>query len=339
VFQKLRSLLPGMALAIIIAGLAMTIAQSPLLKKSLSLSPLILAIVMGGLLGNLIHWPASYKPGLTFALKKILRLGIILLGFKISLSQVQSLGWQGLVLVTLCVSACFAFTVYLGRKLGLSPKLSLLLASGTSICGASAIVATDALIEAEDQDCAYAVATITLMGTLAMFVYPLLQLVGHLSPQNYGLWVGSSIHEVAQVIAAGFAHGESSGQSASLVKMTRVIYLVPLILGLLVWNLRQQKISAFKALKWRELPLPWFVLLFIGIIGLNSLQIMPAAWVKNLLEFDQFLITVSMAALGVETHLDKLKATGLKPLWLGFGASVFISLFSLGLITLLYPMH
>ncbi|MGE3728807.1 MAG: YeiH family protein [Candidatus Sericytochromatia bacterium] len=336
--NTLRSLMPGVGLSALLAGLSIWISRGPELPKGLPLSPLLLAIFMGLLLGNLRSWPALYKPGLTFSLKKILRLGIILLGFKISLSQVQSIGWQGLILLSLTVCSSFFFTIWLGKRLGLSSKLSLLLASGTSICGASAIVATDAVIEAEEQDCAYAVATITLMGTLAMTLYPLAQMALHFSPQVYGVWVGASIHEVAQVIAAGFAHGDQSGQVASLVKMTRVVYLVPVIFGLLAWHIRIQSQNETKKLNWKELPLPWFVLLFVGMIGVNSLQILPAKLVQGLVEIDLFLICMSMSALGLETRLDKLRATGLKPLWLGLGASIFISLTSLGLLAALYPL-
>ncbi|PIQ23990.1 YeiH family putative sulfate export transporter [bacterium (Candidatus Blackallbacteria) CG17_big_fil_post_rev_8_21_14_2_50_48_46] len=332
---SIRRHTPGLGLAILVALLALWLAHWPSLQKLIPLSPLMLAIAIGFVLGNLRPLPATTKPGLTFALKKLLRLGIILLGFKISLGQIQSMGWQGLFLVTLCVAACFGFTLWLGKKMGLNPKLTLLMASGTSICGASAIVATDAMIEAEEQDVAYAVAGITLFGTLAMVSYPLLQMLLHLSLQSYGLWVGSSIHEVAQVVAAGFAHGEQSGKLATLVKMTRVVFLVPVSLGLLAWSFKGRMQTAQASLK--KIPLPWFVLLFVVMIGLNSLQVLPKEWVQGLIEVDQWLLTVSMAALGIETRLDKLRATGLKPLWLGLAASLFISLLSLSLLNLLYP--
>lgn len=330
----LCSLWPGLGLSALLALLALLLSRWPLLQKTLPLSPLMLAIVLGFILGNLRVWPAQFKPGLTFALKKLLRLGIILLGFKISLSQVLGLGWQPLLILLITVPTCFGLTVWLGRILRLSPSLALLLASGTSICGASAIVATDAVIEAEEQDVAYAVAGITLFGTLAMLLYPLLQLILQLSPVHYGLWIGASVHEVAQVVAAGFAHGEQSGQTASLMKMTRVVFLVPVTLGLLFWSLRGRLAAKRQAIK--KVPLPWFVLLFVALIGLNSLQILPAPVVQTLVEVDQFILAVSMAALGFETRLDKLRATGLGPLWLGLASSLLLAGLSLGLLKLLY---
>ncbi|HEY9843827.1 MAG TPA: YeiH family protein [Candidatus Obscuribacterales bacterium] len=329
------SLLPGLGLAGLLAVLAIGLGRWPLLQKLLPLSPLLLAIGLGAVVGNSLKLPPTFKPGLVFALKKVLRLGIILLGFRISLSQVQAVGWQGLLLLCVCVGACFGFTLWCGRRLGIDLKLTLLLASGISICGASAIVATDAVIEAEEHDCAYAVALITLFGTLGMLAYPLLQLLLQLSPAGYGLWTGASLHEVAQVVAAGFAHGEASGQMASLVKLTRVVFLVPVTLGLLLWQLNRRQ--GPDRLDWGKLPIPWFVFGFLGVIGLNSLNWLPATLTAAFTELDLWLLTMSMAALGTETRLDKLKASGLKPLWLGLASSLFISLLSLGLIVLWRP--
>lgn len=335
---RLTPLLPGLGLTGSLAALALLMARWPLLQKAIPLSPLMLAIAFGALASNLgsrSGLPASLKPGLVFCLKKVLRLGIILLGFKISLGQIQAIGWQGLLLLTICVAATFGFTIWCGRKLGLSSKLTLLLASGTSICGASAIVATDAVIEAEEQDCAYAVATITLFGTLGMLLYPVLQWLLQLSPQGYALWTGASLHEVAQVVAAGFAHGESSGKLATLVKMTRVIFLIPVTVGLLIWSLRQQRTDQAR-LDWGKVPVPWFVFGFLLVICLNSLAWLPPALTAALVELDLWLLTLAMAALGIETRLDKLRATGLKPLWLGLATSLFISGLALALIAVLY---
>lgn len=332
--QRYVQLLPGLALAALLSLFAVTLSRWPQLKQLLPVSPLMLAILLGAVLGNSLKLPAACKPGLTFAVKKVLRLAIILLGFKISLIQLQAIGWQGLVLLAVCVTGCFFFTLWCGRRLGLGQNLTLLLAAGTSICGASAIVATDAVIEAEENDCAYAVATITLFGTLGMLLYPVLQFVLKLPLAHYGLWTGASLHEVAQVVAAGFAHGDISGQMASLVKMTRVIFLIPVTLGLLIWRLRAQQ--GHRRLEWAKVPIPWFVFGFLAVIAVNSCNWLPASLVGGFNEIDTWLLTLAMAGLGIETRLDKLKATGLKPLWLGLASSLFISLLSLGLIALLY---
>ena len=166
-----------------------------------------------------------------------------------------------------------------------------------------------------------------------MVAYPLLQSLLQLPPQHYGLWVGASIHEVGQVVAAGFAHGEQTGQLASLVKLTRVVFLVPVTLGLLLWSLGQK--GAGK-LDWGKIPFPWFVLAFSGVILFNSLALLPPTWTGTLIGLDLFLLTLAMAALGLETRLDKLKASGLKPLYLGLASSLFISGLTLGAMALLY---
>lgn len=298
------------------------------------ISPLMLAMLLGAVLGNLWKLPKQSKAGLTFCLKKVLRWGIVLLGFKISLIQMSTVGWQGLIIISLCVFACFTFTVWCGKRLGIPQNLSLLIAAGTSICGASAIIATDSILEADESDTAYAVATITLFGTLAMIAYPLMQWFLAFKPESYGIWVGASIHEVAQVVAAGFAHGELSGQTASMIKMARVIYLIPVTLFLMFWVQKQRHQQG--PLDFKKIPVPWFVFGFLGAILLNSTGLLPTILVKALLEVDLIFLTLAMAALGLETNLNKLKASGLKPLYLGLASSALISFLALGLIQILY---
>jgi len=319
--------LPGLGLAALLALVSLALAPY------VPLSSLMLAMLLGLGLGHSGRLSPRFDAGLVFGMKQMLRLAIVFLGFRISLGQVQAVGWQGLVLLTLVVALSFGFTLWLGQKLELNPKLTLLLASGVSICGASAVVATDAVIEAEEQDCAYAVATITLFGTLAMVIYPLLQLFFPWPLDWYGLWVGASVHEVAQVVAAGFAHGDEAGQLASLVKLTRVIYLIPVMAGLLLWQVyRSRQTQA----DWKKVPIPWFVLGFMLVIGGHSWLELPAPLLTGLHLTGQFLLALAMAALGLSTRLDKLRARGLKPAYLGLGSSLFIGGLSWALITWLY---
>lgn len=315
--------LPGLLLCGLLALAAMLAAPY------LPLNALMLAMLAGILLGNLRPPAARFQPGVVFGMKKVLRLAIVLLGLRISLSEVQQLGWQSLLVIVLAVSLTFGATLWLGKLLRLNAKLTILLASGISICGASAILAADAIVEAEESDAIYAVGTISLLGTAAMLLYPLLQWLLQLSAAAYGLWVGSSVHEVAQVVAAGFAHGEQTGQLATLVKMTRVIALVPVMFLLLLWQRRQQQ---HQQNAYSQVPVPWFVFAFLTLIGLNSTGWLPSWLLDPLRLCGQFTLVLAMAALGLETRLDKLRAAGLKPLYLGLLSSLFICLLSLGLI-------
>lgn len=320
---------PGLLLCLLLAVLALGLAPY------LPLNALMLALLMGILVAasgaTTGRWGEYYRPGIVFSMKKVLRLAIILLGLRIGLNQVQSLGWSSLLIIFGGVVLTFGLTLWLGRCLKLNIQSSILMASGVSICGASAVLAAESVIEAEESETVYTVAVITLLGSTAMLVYPALQWFLALTPAHYGLWVGASVHEVAQVVAAGFAHGEQTGQLATVVKLTRVLALVPVMLLLVLY---QQRLQATQA-GLRQIPIPWFVLGFLGLMLLS--ESLPEELKGPLNGLGQLTLTLSMAALGLETRLDKLRAVGLRPLYLGLGASVFLSLFSLSLIYGLKP--
>lgn len=316
--------LPGLIFCGGIALLAMAVAPF------LPLNALMVALLLGMGYSALRTPPDTWRPGIVFGMKKVLRLAIILLGLRLSVAEVQQLGWSSVTVILLCVLSTFGITLLLGRGLRLSSKGSLLMASGISICGASAILAADAIIEAEESETVYAVATITLLGTVAMLSYPLLQNLLQLSQLHYGLWVGSSIHEVAQVVAAGFAQGEATGELATLSKLTRVLLLVPIMLLLAVYQRRQNKQQ-----QRLQVPIPWFVLGFVAMMLIHPF--LPGAVTRPLGVLGQFTLTLSMAALGLETRLDKLRAAGLRPLYLGVLSSLWISGVSLGALYFLQP--
>jgi uncharacterized integral membrane protein (TIGR00698 family) len=232
------------------------------------------------------------------------------------------------------LAATFVFTVWLGRVLGVDRKLTELIAAGTSICGASAVIATNTVTKAPDEDVAYAVACVTVFGSIAMFVYPLLPGLLQLGPHAYGLWAGASIHEIAQVVAASFQDGQQAGEFGTVAKLTRVMMLAPVVIALGV-AARQRAKSSRAAQSSPAAPMPWFVLGFVAMVGINSLIDIPAeakAWVVSL---TTFLLTMALAAMGLETDIRKLRAKGLRPLFLGLAAFLFIATFSLMLVKLL----
>src|SRR5262249_19332569 len=185
--EQLRAIGPGLPLVAAIVGAAFAVRQLPGLAV---LSPMIASIVIGIAVRNTIGMPAQARPGVAFSARKLLRLGIILLGLQLTASQIVEVGAVGLAILALSVVSTFVVTVWLGRLLGVDRKLTELIAGGTSICGASAVIATNTVTEAPEEDVAYALACITLFGSIAMFVYPLLPAMLDLSPQNYGLWAG-----------------------------------------------------------------------------------------------------------------------------------------------------
>ncbi len=325
---------PGLALTAAVAAAAFWLHDLPGLKL---FSPMILAIFIGIAFHNLVGTPALATPGVKFSLRRILRLAIILLGLQLTAQQVAAVGFTGGVIVASTLIATFLFTSWAGRLIGVERKLAQLIAAGTSICGASAVIATNTVTGASDEDVAYAVACVTVFGSLAMFVYPLFPGLLHLSAHAYGLWAGSSIHEIAQVVAAAYQDGHQAGDFATIAKLTRVMMLAPVVitLGLIAHGGIGKTDGEGVKGRGGAVPLPWFVLGFIVLVGVNSLIAIPAQPKAVIVAATTFLLSVSLAAMGLETDIAKLRHKGLRPLLLGLAAFVFISLFSFTLINLI----
>ena len=326
----LRTYLPGVALAV-----GVGVASAIVSRWTPGLSPLIWAILIGGLLANTLRLPAVLQPGITFSAKQVLRLAVGLLGIRLSLGQVMDVGAVGIGVVLFAVVATFFFTTWIGKRLGLSRTLSTVLAAGTSICGASAIVAVAGVTDAKEEETAIGVGAITLFGTLVMFLFPFVgQLLG-LSPEAFGLWAGAAIHEVAQVIAAGFAFdaASSTGSSielATVVKLGRVLMLAPVAVVLAHTHRASRAAGAAKVS-----PIPWFVALFIVTMLLRSTGVLPMEVVDQAIRFDGILLAVSMAGLGLDLRWAKVKAAGVAPLYAVLLGTLFIGLSTLALVTLL----
>lgn len=327
--EDVLAVLPGLALTGAIAAGAFALRQLPGVAM---FSPLILATILGMLLHNLLGTPAIAKAGVTFSLKRILRLGIILLGFQLMLSQVAAVGAIGIAIILTTLAATFLFTKAMGRVIGVDPKLAELIGAGTSICGASAVIATNTVTEGSDADVAYAVACVTVFGSTAMLLYPLLPGLLHLSPRAFGLWSGSSIHEIAQVVAAAFQDGQTAGQFATVAKLTRVMMLAPLVIGLGLFATR--KARGGQADERAAPPMPWFVLGFIAVMLLNSVIRVAPPEKAQIVSLTNFLLSMALAAMGLATDFAKLKREGLKPLALAASAWLFIAGFSLALVKL-----
>jgi uncharacterized integral membrane protein (TIGR00698 family) len=322
-----RSPLPGLALTGAIAAASYGIR---LLPGMANFSPMIIAIVLGVGFHNTIRTPAIAKAGVTFSLKRLLRLAIVLLGLQLTFQQVAAVGGTGMAIIAATLLATFTATKAVGRLLGVEPRLAELIAAGTSICGASAVVAANSVTDAPDEDVAYAIACVTVFGCLSMFIYPALPHLLGLAPREFGLWTGASLHEIAQVVAAAFQNGRESGEFATIAKLSRVMLLAPLVLGMGLLRSRHTGASHARA------PIPWFVLGFVALIGVNSLGVVPPAAKTVLVPGTTFLLTVALAAMGLETDIRKLKACGLRPFALGSFAWLFISGFSLLLVKAFY---
>ncbi|MBI1219942.1 MAG: putative sulfate exporter family transporter [Rhodobacteraceae bacterium] len=316
---------PGLLLTAGIAAIAFALHRIPGLG---ALSPLILAILVGMAGHNIVGTPAAAKAGVKFSLRRILRAGIVLLGLQLTLHQVAAVGPVGVALIATALVATFTFTTWLGHRLGVEAGLAQLIAAGTSICGASAVIATNAVTRAGDEDVAYAVACVTVFGSLSMVLYPLLGGLLPLGAHGYGLWAGASIHEVAQVVAAGYQRGTEAGDFATIAKLTRVMMLAPVVIVLG----RRAARGAGQGAVGAATPLPWFVIGFLGMVLVASTGWMPAPIHDGAVVLTQFLLAMALAAMGLETDIGKLRAMGLRPLVLGAASWLFIGAVALALV-------
>jgi len=313
----------GLALAALIAALAMWGAALPAFQR-LGLSALTLAIVAGIVLGNTVFpriAPFSQE-GVDFARNRLLRLGIVLYGFRITFQQIGHIGWAGVLIDALVIVATFTLAVRLGtRVFGLDRQTAMLIGAGSAICGAAAVMAAEPVVRGQAHKVSVAVATVVVFGTLSMFVYPLLYPWLHLSETAYGLYAGSTIHEVAQVVVAGRAVSETAASSAVIEKMLRVMMLAPF---LVVLGSRLGAEEGTDAAAKRRITIPWFALMFVGASGLNSLQLLPAGLVDAILGLDTVLLAMAMAALGLRTHVGAIRQAGLKPILLASVLFLFL---------------
>jgi uncharacterized integral membrane protein (TIGR00698 family) len=331
VARRALTVLPGLLMSAVVAAAAYGLRELPGMT---TFSPLILAILIGTAFHNFVGTPAIAKTGVAFSMRRLLRFGIILLGFQLTASQIVEVGQRGFLIIAATLAATFVFTVGMGRILGVDRKLAQLIAAGTSICGASAVIATNTVTNGDDADVAYAVACVTIFGSVAMFAYPLLPTLLHLDPHAYGLWTGASVHEIAQVVAAAFQYGKTAGEFGTIAKLSRVMLLAPVVIVLGWMASRTTAPRATTVTGASRPPMPWFVLGFVAVVGLNSVITIPAAERASIAAITTFLLSLALAAMGLETDIRKLKARGMRPALLGALAFLFIASFSLALIKL-----
>ena len=290
--------------------------------KNLQISPLIIGIVLGIIYANTLrhHIPSEWGPGITFSGKTLLRLAIVFYGFRITLHELMDVGIEGLVVSIIMVATTFLLGSYIGVKyFNMDKDLAFLTAAGSSVCGAAAVLATEPVVKGEDYKSAIAVSTVVLFGTIAMFLYPILFKMGvfDMDGKTMGVYIGGTIHEVAQVVATGAGiggPGSEMANSAVLVKMTRVVLIAPLllILGLYLAKTVSGKSSDDKK---ASVGVPMFVLGFLAMIVVNSFIPFPKGLIDTINSVDTFLLTMAMTALGMGTYIEKFKTSGAAPIY------------------------
>jgi uncharacterized integral membrane protein (TIGR00698 family) len=333
----MTDLLAGLALVAVLAALAIKLGTIGWFAST-GISALTLAIVLGMLVGNTLD-PRVVRAGgsgVAFAKQTLLRLGIILYGLRLTFQDIAHVGIAGVAIDFLVLSSTFILSWWMGTRLfGLDRETSLLIGAGSAICGAAAVMATEPVVRGRAEQVTVAVSTVVVFGTLSIFLYPAVfhfinrTHVLALSPASYGIFAGSTIHEVAQVVAAGRSISEEAANTAVITKMVRVMMLAPFLAILSTVLVRTAAPGPVRepsgTRQSSRTVIPWFALGFIGVAACNSLDVLPKTAVATATTFDTIILAMAMVALGLTTQVSAIRSAGIKPLALA--ASLFAWLF------------
>ncbi|MFT0851228.1 YeiH family protein [Achromobacter sp. F4_2707] len=324
----------GLALAGAIASGGLWLAKLESMK-SVGLSALTFAIVLGMVLGNTVfpRIAPHTSAGVDFCKARLLRLGIILFGFRLTFQEAAAVGAAGIVLDIVIIFSVYGLAMAVGRRiLKMDSQTCMLVGAGSAICGAAAVMAMEPIARTPAHKVSVAVATVVVFGTISMFLYPLLYPYLGMSEHAFGVFIGSTVHEVAQVVAAGDAVGPVAAGTAVVEKMLRVMMLAPFLMLVSWWvQRRANKSAASSATKPAAPALPWFAVWFVVAVGLNSTGFVSPQIAQGLVEISTVLLAMAMAALGLRTHVSAIRQAGAAPLALAGVLFLFLLLGGYGL--------
>jgi uncharacterized integral membrane protein (TIGR00698 family) len=354
-----HSTLPGLVLTLAIAVAAQALHQLPVPPFSIGdparhpIDAMLIAIVIGIALRNSVGLPQLFAPGIRYSVLSLLPIAIVLMGAKLDFFDVMRTSGTALVASVVCVAVALSLTIWLCNRTGVGQKLGILIGVGTAICGGTAIAVVAPVIEADDSETAFAVTTITLFGLISVFVFPVLGAALGMSQWEFGVWAGTSVHATPQVVATGFAYGQEAGDVATIVKLVRVLLLAPVVVGLGAWYARHKRrhqqahVTRFGKLSTLFPPFILGFMLFALASTLNLLpdftlhleesflwqaQELPVTLAELVTSVSGFLITMSMAGVGLGVHLRGLATVGFKALYVGLFATAVLAAFSYGLL-------
>lgn len=329
--RVLRTYAPGLGVCLIAVALAMSVNHF-----FVGLSPLIVAIVLGILTTNLVRLPETTSPGITFASKKLLRLGIVFLGLQLVLGDIVSLGAPMLIVIICIVAGGILGTVFLGKLLKMRPGQTLLIACGFSICGAAAVAGVEGVTDSDEEDVVTAVALVVIFGTLMIPLVPLVGGALGLSAELNGLWAGGSIHEIAQVVAAGGVIGGGALAVAVIVKLARVLMLAPVVAVLSLMQRRRTR-NEETATGARPPIVPLFIIAFLALVILRSTVDLPEVVLSSGHFIQTALLAAAMFGLGCGVKIRNLIRVGLRPFVLASLSTILVAGIALAGVVLVHP--
>lgn len=325
--DKTKTFLPGLSLAFIIALLSKVI-ESMLPIHLIGAS--IFALFIGMTINAYAPPGVRLKPGLKFTSKKVLRIAIILLGASLSINTVIGVGKLSMTVMLFTLFTCFGGGYLIGKLLGLDWKLSNLISAGTGICGGSAIAAVAPVIDADDQHIAYALSATFIFDMFMILLFPVMGKALNLSDIAYGLWAGTAVNDTSSVVAAGYAFSEAAGDFATMVKLTRTLSIIPVVImfALINASLKKSDSSEEKSdlhLKDRVLNIfPWFILGFVLLAIVNSFGFIPPALAVLSKKLSKFLMVMALASIGLNTSFKEMRKSGAAPMLHGFIISALV---------------
>lgn len=315
-------LLPGIILAAILTSISIYLGNQPWFID-IGLGALTLAIIFGIIAGNTLY-PLVNRycdDGIKLAKHYFLRAGIILYGFRLTFQEITNVGMTGIFIDALTLTSTFLIAFWLGKKVfGLDDETTFLIGAGSSICGAAAVMATEPVVKASASKVAVAVSTVVIFGTIAIFVYPwLYQMNAHFgwfsqTQNTFGIYIGSTVHEVAQVVAIGHTIGPDAENASVITKMLRVMMLAPFLIILSAFISKRSAIKLGQNTQKNKITIPWFAVIFILVAAFNSFDLLPVALVKQIVTLDTILLAMAMVALGLTTHVSAIRQAGVKPI-------------------------
>lgn len=323
--KKIFSYLPGMALALVIAFTAQFIEN--ILPVHI-IGGSVIALFIGMFLNTIIDTENSLKPGISFTSKRLLKFAIILFGASLNISIVLDVGRLSLYVMIFTLLTCFGGGYFIGKALGLNWKMSNLISAGTGICGGSAIAALAPVIEADDTDVAYALSATFLFDMLMIIAFPIMGRYLELSDMAYGLWTGTAVNDTSSVVAAGFAYSDAAGDFATMVKLTRTLTIIPVVLTFrMIYTRLELKNSGSSHIE-KNFSIfsiiPFFILGFLAMVMLNSFGLISHDLSVSLKAISKFLMVAALAAIGLNTKFKDMKKAGINPMIYGFIISILV---------------
>ena len=335
-YARCALLWPGLVMSAVVATAALFLAEH-------YGAPVMLFALLLGMAVNFLSEDGRCKPGIEFVARQVLRWGVALLGLKITADQVQSMGWQPVLMVVLAVSLTIGMGLLLARWLGFRPFFGLLSGGSVGICGASAALAIAAAFPnhpQKDRATLFVVISVSTLSTLAMIAYPVLVRWLDLNALQAGFFLGGTIHDVAQVVGAGYSMGQATGDAATVIKLMRVAMLVPVIVVASALALRMAPAAdatanASGAKASRPPLLPWFAVVFVVLILVNSFLHLPALVVDAGNAVSRLCLVAAMSAIGMKTHLKDILSVGWKPVALVVLETLWLALLVYGMLQLM----